>query len=309
MLRESSWTLSSPSSSLTLNFRIHYEPVEDTSDTSVRDIARYDDDNGELVDDTSFGMNRLKSAETGWIFALVDVNGSILPGFANETVSRLGMGPFHGLHVRINISLGRYVEPDLNLRFFVRHASDMVKFHELSLSLRRIVDRVQLDDVDTHDQNALAALYKHHELSMDGLHSSSTVPDFFADSLVTSEAEENNNGHPADLIQKIASTVQRLRFDFDWVDILSIPSTAGMEPEQPEDLRTVVDAVKGALELQNLTTFTLWLFPDDSSHDVWWDALSNLFSYTQPCTDLLRNVRDNSDDLAFGSIRPEDIVC
>lgn len=253
-------------------------------------------------------MNRLKSAETGWILASVDVNGSILPGFANETVSRLGMGPFHGLHVRINISLGRYVEPDLNLRFFVRHASDMVKFHEPSLSLRRIVDRVQLDDVDTHDQNALAALYKHHELSMDGLHSSSTVPDFFADSLVTSEAEENNNGHPADLIQKIASTVRRLRFDFDWVDILSIPSTAGMEPEQPEDLRTVIDAVKGALELQDLTTFTLWLFPDDSSHDVWWDALSNLSSYTQPCTDLLRNVRDNSNDLAFGSIRPEDIV-
>lgn len=106
------------------------------------------------------------------------MNGTILFGFANETVSRLGIGPFCGLRVRINISLGRYLEPALNLRFFARHGSTMVKLHELGHSLRRLVDNVQLDDVDADDQNALAALNKHDQLSTDELHSTVNATDY-----------------------------------------------------------------------------------------------------------------------------------
>lgn len=69
-------------------------------------------------------------------------------------------------------------------------------------------------------------------------------------------------------MSNITSKVRRLRFDFDQIDIVAIPSTTSMEPKQPDELRTIVDAVKGALELQDLTSLTLWLFPDDSIHEV-----------------------------------------
>ncbi|KAH6990659.1 hypothetical protein BKA56DRAFT_610251 [Ilyonectria sp. MPI-CAGE-AT-0026] len=185
-----------------------------------------------------------------------------------ETVSSLSMGPFREFHVRVNISLGRYVEPALNLRFFVRHGSEMAKFYQLSLSLRRIVDKVQLHDVDARDRNALAALHKHQQISMNELNSSATVFDYFENSLVTSGVEENHRGNPAgveenhrgnpaDFIHHIASTVRKLRFDFDWANTLSIPSMAGIEPDQPKDVRTVADAVKETLELQGSNSLTI----------------------------------------------------
>jgi len=43
-------------------------------------------------------MNRQKFFETGYIQALVDLNDNILPGFANETIQRLGLGPSQALY-------------------------------------------------------------------------------------------------------------------------------------------------------------------------------------------------------------------
>ncbi|KAM0559313.1 hypothetical protein ACHAPJ_004333 [Fusarium lateritium] len=39
-----------------------------------------------------FGMNRQKSSQTGWVHTLVDIDDDILPGFASETIQRLGLG-------------------------------------------------------------------------------------------------------------------------------------------------------------------------------------------------------------------------
>ncbi|KAF4950423.1 hypothetical protein FSARC_13203 [Fusarium sarcochroum] len=278
---------------------------QDIVEDLAEDVSPDSDRVGQLggPDNDDFGMNRQKSSQTGWIHTLVDINDVILPGFANETVQRLGLGPFKGLHVRVNIEMGPYVKPAIKLQFVVRHMARSHMFAEMIIPLDYLVDKPHIVDVDSTDETSLKPLLTHVPMNLAQLCSSQTVTDPFSTSII------NHPDRPALDIINITSTVRTLRVDVSFENVIVIKSSTFKQEREnhPEAVCSIADAVLDRLSLQNLVSITLWLFPDKSFTGAWWNALDNISPYVRPYAGILKHVRKNYTDLSYGNLSMDDL--
>ncbi|QPC78999.1 hypothetical protein HYE68_009751 [Fusarium pseudograminearum] len=80
---------------------------------AAADISPDDEKIGQLrvPDDEDFTVDRVKSLGNGTVSSLM--NDIVLPGYADHTIRRLGLGPYPGLHTTIKLAMGLYVKPTI----------------------------------------------------------------------------------------------------------------------------------------------------------------------------------------------------
>nr|CEG02927.1 unnamed protein product [Fusarium pseudograminearum CS3487] len=84
---------------------------------AAADISPDDEKIGQLSvpDDEDFNVDRVKSLGNGTVSSLM--NDIVLPGYADHTIRRLGLGPYPGLlHTTIKLAMGLYVKPTITYR-------------------------------------------------------------------------------------------------------------------------------------------------------------------------------------------------
>ncbi|KAK7398570.1 hypothetical protein QQX98_012048 [Neonectria punicea] len=236
-------------------------------------------------DTKTFGMSRQPYARTGWFHALVDIDGILLPGFAPETVARLDLGPFQGLHIRVNICLGEFVQPVIHLQFVIRHG-DMDKFADLIIPLATTLDHLSIADLDSADPKSIAPLLTFNQIDVSESQPSTTAVDRFAEALAGDMAD------PARAITQVTDTVRRLRAD----------------ESHPQATRDIVDAVIAKLQGTVPAAISIWFFPEESFASTWRHNLTNIQAFTQPYAHILQNVRTDCSDLTFDNLELDDIV-
>ncbi|GKU05925.1 hypothetical protein FLAG1_06333 [Fusarium langsethiae] len=67
--------------------------------------------------DTIGQLGEPQNFPSDWVQAVLDIEDSILLGFSDETIQRVGLGPHKGLHIRFKLEMGLYVEPAMKLQF------------------------------------------------------------------------------------------------------------------------------------------------------------------------------------------------
>ncbi|KAM0557086.1 hypothetical protein ACHAPJ_005349 [Fusarium lateritium] len=105
---------------------------------------------------TVFNMKR---QSTGWFHHLMGTKNELLPGFHAGTIARLGVGPYAGLHVHPEISVGQCSQPQMHFQFLIRNRAKPEKFTELIIPLTTILDTISINDISAEDAKSMATLY------------------------------------------------------------------------------------------------------------------------------------------------------
>lgn len=103
---------------------------------AAADISPDDEKIGQLSvpDDEDFNVDRVKSLGNGTVSSLM--NDIVLPGYADHTIRRLGLGPYPGLlHTTIKLAMGLYVKPTITVQFAIRNRSKAFTFAFLVIPL------------------------------------------------------------------------------------------------------------------------------------------------------------------------------
>ncbi|KAL6925066.1 hypothetical protein ACHAP8_001066 [Fusarium lateritium] len=251
--------------------------------------------------ENNFRMDAQKPSDSGWVHALLDIDGSLLPGFANETIRRVGLSPYKGLHVQVKLEMGPYVKPAMKMQFMVRHGSQTHLFAIVIIPLYMILDKPHIADVPTTDKASLHTLLAHRQMDMSGLRSSVKLTDSFPS--IGCDKEK----HPA--LGITAKTVRTLRVKISRENVIISKSPLFQQERNThlQAVREIADAVVARLTLRPQATFRLWFFPGSTFTDHWWQALENIDAYAHPYADMLSCVDDDYSDLAYDNFIMEGI--
>ncbi|KJZ74048.1 hypothetical protein HIM_06497 [Hirsutella minnesotensis 3608] len=98
---------------------------------------------------------------TSWDGCLIAFNGSLLPGYANTVINKIGARPFDGLFAEFRLSMGRLFEPCVQLRLGTprsQSAEDDAAFAFITLPLGEVLAPPVLQKVDACQQDELKGL-------------------------------------------------------------------------------------------------------------------------------------------------------
>ncbi|CEI38769.1 unnamed protein product [Fusarium venenatum] len=116
--------------------------VETSAETAIHQFAG---------PENNFRMDAQKPSDSGWVHALVDIDESLLPGFANETIQHVSLGPYRGFNARFKLDMGLYFKPAMKMQFMVRHGSKTHLFAIVIIPLHVILGKSHITDIQTAD--------------------------------------------------------------------------------------------------------------------------------------------------------------
>lgn len=280
---------------------------------------------GQINSKGNVAFGKQSSSQTGQFNVLLDINGTLLPRFADATVRHLGLGTYAGLCVTADIQMGAYHEAQITIRFKIRHLNDTEVFTTMIIPLAHLVLVPEVTDFSTTDQQHLAALLTHIPNQPLGLLRDKVMIDNMTGSLNQDGPEGSSSAHPVNDIPKASPTVTRARFEIDttrvriihsrsFADDWTVPSNDSYSGSKKKIEPISVDAVAIATEvreilaLEGVVAISLWFKSDEKFAKNWQPRLLKVDKFLQPYAEILQYCRKGSaDDLSIKYLCLDDL--
>ncbi|PFH62962.1 hypothetical protein XA68_10713 [Ophiocordyceps unilateralis] len=236
---------------------------------------------------------------------LLSINGSLLPGYANDSIRRLGRGLAPGVITEIAFAAGDLTMPVLTLSIRARDRHAEQSLITITSPIQHFNEPADVSILDATNETLMTSLFSYPTVDMAQLQGP-TRPRGYDDPFLGATEPIPHQ------IQRVASDIIRIQFSIDrshFISKMAIEFFGDLDRQHPDLVRLARQVADHVIVNQRDTLCVTAYIDYDNKPPLLhaWQSLSTIRTTDHPFQPYLIHTRSGASDLTYNNINMEDL--